>query len=367
MGEALRLARKGMWRTSPNPAVGAVCVRDGRIVGAGYHPRAGEPHAEVFALAAAGDQARDGTLYVTLEPCSHYGRTPPCADRIIESGVKRVVVAMEDPNPRVAGKGIARLRAAGIRVDVGLRAEEARALNEWFLVNMLLGRAYVHVKTAVSADGKVACHTGASQWITGPEARAEVHRMRARHDAVLTGIGTVMADDPRLTVRLPRPEPDVPDRQPIRIIVDSRARIPMQARCLQGAGSDAEVIVAVGPQAPPRKVELLRQHGVRVWSGDSEDGRVDLAALLRDLLPLGIATILVESGPTLAGSLFAADLVDRLTVFIAPLVLGGTGAPSPVGGPGAAHPDEGRRLTRVETRRVGEDLLWTGAIQRWES
>lgn len=370
MAEALRLAEKGLGRTSPNPVVGAVVVRDERIVGRGYHAKAGEAHAEVMALREAGPEAQGATLYVTLEPCSHYGRTPPCADLCIEAGIKRVVAAMEDPNPLVAGQGLERLRAAGVATEVGLMHDEAAALNEVFLTYITQKRPFIHFKTAISLDGKVACHTGASQWITGPAARTEVHRLRSLHDAILVPIGTVLADDPRLTVRLDPATPlegPVGHGQPIRIIVDSKGRLPLSARCLEGAGETAEVIVAMTDSVPISRIEALRDRGVRVWTGKSASGRVDVEALLRDLAALEITSIFVESGPTFAGSLFDQRLVDRVTVFIAPLILGGAGAPSPVGGIGAPHPDAGLKLERVETRQFGPDFMISGVVRRSET
>lgn len=366
MDEALRLASHGLGQTSPNPAVGAVCVRDGKIVGSGFHAKAGGPHAEVLALETAGEKANGATLYVTLEPCSHYGRTPPCANLCIQAGLSRVVVAMIDPNPQVAGTGIQRMREAGIQVEVGLRNEEAARLNEAFVVYMKKNRPFIHFKTAISADGKVACHTGKSQWITGEEARRKVHRMRARHDAILVGSGTVRTDDPRLTVRLPDTEKlsSAPIVQPTRIIVDSHGEIPLQARCLDGAGSTTEVIVAVTEAAPPRKIEALRERGARVWIGTGADGRVDLAGLLHDLAALQITSILLEAGPTLAGAFFDHGFVDRVTVFMAPLIIGGSGAPSPVAGHGVEEPDRGFRLTNVSHGFFGEDFMWTGTVQR---
>lgn len=365
MDEALRLASLGLGRTSPNPAVGAVCVRDGQIVGSGYHAKAGGPHAEVLALQEAGEAARGATLYVTLEPCSHFGRTPPCADLCIQAGLSRIVVAMIDPNPLVSGAGIERLRAAGIQVEVGLRQEEAARLNEAFVIYMKERRPFVHFKTAMSSDGKVACRTGKSQWITSEASRREVHRLRARHDAIMVGIGTVLADDPRLTARLS----DVTDApgdviQPTRIIVDSRASIPLRARCLEGAGEHADVIVAVTEAAPPRKIEALRERGVRVWVGSGPDGRVDLVGLLHDLAELQITSILLEGGPTLAGALFDHGLIDRVTVFMAPLILGGSAAPSPVAGQGVDEPHLGYRLKDVSHQFFGEDFMWTGIVQR---
>lgn len=367
MQEALRLAALATGHTSPNPLVGAVVVKDGRVVGSGYHAKAGEPHAEVVALDAAGDEAEGATLYVTLEPCSHYGRTPPCANLIIGRGLARVVAAMQDPNPLVAGQGLSRIAEAGIQTEVGLLEDEAAALNEVFITYITQKRPFVHVKNAISLDGKIACYTGASQWITGPVARREVHRLRSLHDGIMVGIGTVMADDPRLTVRLDPDDPlagPVGDKQPTRIIVDSHGRIPLTARCLDGAGEHAHVIVAMTEEAPPKKVEALRDRGVRVWTAPAVEGRVNLQALLTDLAGLEITSLFVESGPTLAGALFDAGLVDRVTTFIAPLVLGGATAPSSVGGVGAPHPDAGWHLDRVQSERYGQDLMITGIVRK---
>lgn len=367
MEEALRLARRGLGTASPNPMVGAVVVKDGRIVGSGFHARPGAPHAEVVALEAAGDEAAGATMYVTLEPCSHYGRTPPCADLIIRKGLGRVVAAMEDPNPLVAGRGMERLRDAGIETAVGLLGDEAAELNEAFITYITKGRPFIHLKHAISLDGKIACHTGASQWITGPLARQEVHRLRSLHDAIMVGIGTVLADDPRLTVRLdPENPPEGPytELDPIRIVVDSRGRLPLTAKVLHGAGEETEVIVATTEAAPRSFVQALRDRGVRVWQGEAVNGRVDLKALLHDLAEFEIGSVFVESGPTLAGALFDADLVDRVTTFIAPMIIGGVDAPSSIGGVGATHPDVAWRLTRVRTEQFGPDFMITGSVQR---
>lgn len=360
MSAALQLAKQGLGGTSPNPIVGAVCVNHGRIVGRGYHKQAGGPHAEVFALDEAGPLAAGSTLYVTLEPCSHYGRTPPCANRCIEAGVQRVVVAMADPNPRVAGHGLQRLREAGIQVEVGLMEAEARRANEVYLTYIENGRPFIHFKTAMSLDGKIACASGKSQWITGPESRAEVHRLRSQHDAILVGIGTALADDPLLTARLPSGA--LAERQPIRIIVDSHARLPLSARCLQvDAG---ELIVATTDTAPARKVEALRERGVRVWSHAGIAGRVDLPTFFEHLAQLEVTSVLVEGGPQVAGTLFDTGLVDRMTAFVAPIVLGGTDAPSPVAGVGANDPTEGWHLIHTEQRAFGPDLMLTGTVGR---
>ncbi|HEX6972190.1 MAG TPA: bifunctional diaminohydroxyphosphoribosylaminopyrimidine deaminase/5-amino-6-(5-phosphoribosylamino)uracil reductase RibD [Limnochordia bacterium] len=356
MRRALALAAKARGFTSPNPMVGAVVVQGDRVVGEGYHAAAGEPHAEVVALAAAGDAARGATLYVTLEPCAHYGRTPPCTKAVIEAGIRRVVASIEDPNPKVKGRGFAELQKAGISVEVGLLAAEARRLNEAFFTFMERRRPFVLYKAAMSLDGKVAAYTGASRWITSPPAREAVHRLRAEFDAVMVGIGTVLADDPKLTARPPGSDRV---RQPVRIVVDSRARIPLSARMLASTAS-ARAIVATTTAAPPAKVARLRQAGVDIWEGEPDAaGRVALAPFLGALAEQGITSILLEGGPRLAGAMLRAGLIDKVLFCIAPLFLGGDG-PGPIGGEGYPHPDAALRLSRWETEAIGPDLFVWG-------
>jgi diaminohydroxyphosphoribosylaminopyrimidine deaminase/5-amino-6-(5-phosphoribosylamino)uracil reductase len=312
MARALELAALGMDTTTPNPRVGCVLVREGVVVGEGWHRRAGEPHAEVHALEAAGAAARGATAYVSLEPCSHHGRTPPCADALVRAGVARVVAAMADPNPRVAGAGLERLRAAGIAVQCGLLEAQAHELNVGFVSRMSRGRPWLRVKIAASLDGKTALPNGASQWITGPEARRDGHRWRARSCAVLTGIGTLRDDDPRLTVR------DVPaERQPLRVVVDSRLRIPLDARILEGGG----VVVATALRDEARAAALVSA-GAAVWVLPDAGGKVDLAALMRRLAEAGVNEVLAEAGINLHSALFAAGLVDELVLYYAPRLLG---------------------------------------------
>jgi diaminohydroxyphosphoribosylaminopyrimidine deaminase/5-amino-6-(5-phosphoribosylamino)uracil reductase len=312
MARALELAALGMDTTTPNPRVGCVLVREGVVVGEGWHRRAGEPHAEVHALEAAGAAAPGATAYVSLEPCSHHGRTPPCAEALVRAGVARVVAAMADPNPRVAGTGLERLRAAGIAVQCGLFETEARELNVGFVSRMTRGRPWLRVKIAASLDGKTALPNGASQWITGPEARRDGHRWRARSCAILTGIGTLRDDDPRLTVR------DVPaERQPLRVVVDSRLRIPLDARILEGGG----VVVATALRDDARTAALVSA-GAAVWVLPDAGGKVDLAALMRRLAHEGVNEVLAEAGINLHSALFAAGLVDELVLYYAPRLLG---------------------------------------------
>ncbi|MBL8535546.1 MAG: bifunctional diaminohydroxyphosphoribosylaminopyrimidine deaminase/5-amino-6-(5-phosphoribosylamino)uracil reductase RibD [Betaproteobacteria bacterium] len=312
MARALELAALGMNTTSPNPRVGCVLVRDGATVGEGWHARAGEPHAEVHALAAAGDRAAGATAYVSLEPCSHHGRTPPCADALIRAGVRRVVAAMEDPNPRVRGQGLARLREAGMETDCGLLEDEARELNIGFVARMTRGRPWLRVKIAASLDGKTALPNGASQWITGPEARRDGHAWRARSCVVMTGIGTLRDDDPRLTVR------DVPvQRQPVRLVVDSRLRIPLDAKILDGGS----LIVATATD-DAEKVAQLAERNAEVWVLPDSTGKVDLPSLMQRLGERQVNEVLGEAGINLHSALWAAGVVDELVLYQAPRLLG---------------------------------------------
>ena len=309
---ALALAARGLYTTTPNPRVGCVLVRDEQVVGEGWHVRAGEPHAEVIALQAAGSAARGATAYVSLEPCSHHGRTPPCADALIAAGVRRVVAAMQDPNPKVGGEGLARLRAAGIAVECGLLGEEARELNIGFVSRIERGRPWLRLKVAATLDGKTALLNGTSQWITGPEARGDGHAWRARACAVATGIGTVKEDDPQLTVR----EVET-SRQPLRIVIDSRLEIDPGAKVLVGA--NALVVAAVDDAG---KRETLEARGIEVLLLPNPMGKVDLAALLQELGRRELNEVHVEAGFKLNGSLLGEGLVDELLLYLAPSLVG---------------------------------------------
>lgn len=314
MARALRLAERGLYTTSPNPRVGCVIVREGRVVGEGWHERAGGPHAEIRALAQAGEAASGATLYVTLEPCAHHGRTPPCADALVAARPARVVVAMEDPNPAVAGRGIARLRAAGIDVEVGLLEDAAKSLNIGFVTRMRKGRPWVRLKCAASLDGRTALANGQSRWITGVEARRDVQHWRARACAVLTGAGTVLADDPRLTVR------DIDaSRQPLRVVVDSHLSTPPSACILQGGGT-----VIFTACEDEDAAAALRQAGAEVVRLPSRGDHVDLEECLHWLAARGVNELMVEAGATLNGALLAAGLVDELVLYFAPTFLGHT-------------------------------------------
>ncbi|MFA7240988.1 MAG: bifunctional diaminohydroxyphosphoribosylaminopyrimidine deaminase/5-amino-6-(5-phosphoribosylamino)uracil reductase RibD [Sulfuricellaceae bacterium] len=312
MARALQLAENGLYTTSPNPRVGCVIVRDGEIVGTGWHERAGEPHAEIHALREAGAAAHGATVYVTLEPCSHYGRTPPCAQALIEAGVARVVVAMKDPNPLVAGEGLEMLRQAGIQTEHGLLETQAHELNVGFVYRMTCGRPWVRLKIAASLDGKTALNNGVSQWITNEPARRDVHRLRARSCAVLTGIGTVLADDPRLDVRAVETT-----RQPLRIVVDSRLRTPPTAKML---GSGATLIVTGNDDS--ETLDKLRKAGAALLVLPLQNGCIDLEQMLVELAKREINEITVEAGPILSGALLQAGLVDELVIYQAPLLLG---------------------------------------------
>jgi len=346
MARALAVAEQGLCTTTPNPRVGCLLVREGRVVGEGWHQRAGEPHAEANALNQAGAAARGATAYVTLEPCSHYGRTPPCADALIAAGVRRVVAAMADPNPQVAGRGLARLRAAGIDVEVGTLADEAMELNVGFIARMRRGRPWVRVKVAASLDGKTALTNGKSQWITGAEARRDAHAWRARSCAILTGIGTVLADDPALTVR------DVPcQRQPLRVVVDSRLAIGTTAKVLAGGGT---LVFAAGAGADVAKLAALRQAGVDVILLPNRVGQVDLDAMLRELALRGVNELLVEGGSRLNGALLAGHLVDELLIYQAPMLIGDR-ARGMFDLPELVELGGARRLNVIERRLLGPD------------
>ncbi len=351
MSRALELARLGLGLTSPNPIVGAVVVSDGTLVGQGYHRRAGEAHAEVLALAEAGARARGATLYVTLEPCNHHGRTPPCVEAVLAHGVGRVVVAVTDPNARVRGGGIAALSAAGVDVSTGCLAAEARADNREFLFAMERGRPHVTLKWAMTLDGKIAAFDRRARWITGEPARAEAHRFRSRSDAVVVGIGTAFADDPALDVRLSAPWP----REPLRVVVDSKARLPVSARVIE-AGLPSRCLVAVADQAPPDRVARLVERGVTVLACKSDEGRVDLRDLITRLFAMDTLAILVEGGGALHGAFVAAGLVDRVAVFVAPKLIGGASAPTAVGGPGR-HLEDSLELVSPTMRQLGNDWL----------
>ena len=318
MAQALRLAERGLYSTSPNPRVGCVIVRDGVVVGEGWHQRAGEAHAEVNALQQADTAARGATAYVTLEPCSHHGRTPPCTEALLAAGIRRVVAAMADPNPLVAGRGLAQLQAAGVAVDVGLMADEAHELNIGFVSRMTRKRPWVRLKAAASLDGKTALQNGESQWITGPQARQDGHCWRARACAILSGIGTVRKDDPQLNVR----GVDT-SRQPLKVIVDSRLELSPAARLLE-VGNVLLVSAGQAVAEVAERAAALRERGAEILDLPDGKGRVDLHALLHELAQRGLNEVHVEAGSRLNGALLAAGLVDEVLLYLAPCLLGDT-------------------------------------------
>lgn len=355
MQQALTIAQYAIGRTSPNPLVGAVIVKDGHIVGQGWHRQAGTPHAEIHALAQAGELAKGATIYVTLEPCSHHGRTGPCADALIAAGIKKVVAAMTDPNPEVAGKGLARLRAAGIEVVEGILAAEAAKLNEVFIKWITTKMPFGVLKTAMSLDGKIAASTGHSKWITGPAAREYVHRLRDIYDGILVGIGTVLTDNPRLTTRLP-----AGGQNPVRIVIDTMARTPLTANVV--TDKQAPTIIAVSQAAPPERVAALQSQGVEVLMLERSPLGVNLRQLFTILGERRITSVFVEGGAAINASLLTANLIDKVYCFIAPKIIGGKAAPGPVGGTGAETIDQAILLEDIATQTIGTDVLLNGYI-----
>lgn len=391
MARAIELAGKGRGWTNPNPLVGAVIVKEGRIIGEGYHARYGELHAERNAIRSLRESARGATLYVTLEPCCHYGKTPPCTEAILEQGIRRVVIGSRDPNPLVAGKGAAMLREAGVEVSEDFMRAECDALNPVFFHYITTGRPYVVMKYAMTADGKIATKRGDSKWITGEEARKRVHRMRSEYMAVLAGIGTVLADDPMLNVRLNEVSPgrneaealpeserireegartktgaSAPFRQPIRVICDSRLRLPLDSRICRTAGQ-YETLVACG--LSPRelgaceKARRLMDLGIQVLPVPDGQGQVDLFWLMELLGKRGIDSLLIEGGGTLNDSALRAGIVKEIKAFVAPKLFGGREALSPVAGIGADRIDEAVKLRLTRMERIGEDLLLEYAVE----
>lgn len=359
MAHALQLAERGLYTTDPNPRVGCVLVRDGEVVGEGWHERAGEAHAEVHALAQAGEKARGATAYVTLEPCCHHGRTPPCSEALIAAGVSRVVAAMEDPNPRVAGEGLAQLAAAGIATESGVMADVAAALNPGFVMRMRQGRPWVRCKLAMSLDGRTAMASGESKWITGPQARQDVHRLRARSSAMLTGIGTVLADDPSLTARPVDTPPAGGWRQPLRVVLDPHLSTPTGARLLTLPGRS--VVATCSDEKGVR--EALVRAGAEVWVLPGTGDAVDLQALLERLGEEQINEVLLETGATLSGAMLRAGLVDELIIYVAAHLMG-DGARGLFHLPGLESMDQRIELNIRDIRAVGADWRITANVQR---
>jgi diaminohydroxyphosphoribosylaminopyrimidine deaminase/5-amino-6-(5-phosphoribosylamino)uracil reductase len=355
MGVALERGASGT--PSPNPHVGAAVVKGGQLVGAGHHERAGEDHAEVIALREAGARARGATLYVTLEPCNHVGRTPPCTDGILAAKIARVVIGCRDPNPHVAGGGVEKLTEAGLQVDVGCREAEARRLIAPWTKFVTTGMPYVTLKLGLSLDGRIASRTGASKWVTGPEARARVHLLRAQHDAVVIGIGTALADDPRLTVR------DAPGQSPLRVVFDTKLRLPLAGRLVQSA-REVPTWVVCTLDAPSSAEEQLIERGVEVLRAPSSaEGRIDPVAALRLLASRGIVAAMIEGGAELAGSVLAGAVVDELHAFIAPILLGPRGRPGAVDWAGPATPAEAPGIVDPQWEVCGVDAHVWGSLR----
>lgn len=356
MTRALALARRAAGFTSPNPMVGAVIVKNGKIIGEGYHRAAGQPHAEIEALRMAGEDARGATMYVTLEPCNHHGKTPPCTEAIIEAGIAAVHYAIPDPNPHVSGGGHQRLANAGITVSVGLGAPEARTQNRFFLHAVTSGKPYVIAKFAMSLDGKIATRTGDSQWISGAAAREAGHRLRQLCDVIVVGANTVIADDPRLTVRLP----DVTPAHPLRVVLDSRGRVPLSAK-LFSPNLPGKTIVATTKQMPADHRRQLNALPIEtIILPQNRAGHVSPAALLDELGQRGYNSLQIEGGGTVLGAFFDAGLVDEVWAFIAPLVIGGSEAPTAVGGLGVARLSAALKLHHTTVTRMGDDFLLRG-------
>lgn len=344
---AIDMAANTKGQTNPNPVVGAIVVKDNQIVGMGAHLRAGEAHAEVHAITMAGEKAKNATVYVTLEPCSHFGRTPPCADLLIKSGVNRVVIGSTDPNPKVAGKGIEKLRYAGIEVLIGVLKEEANALNEVFFHYISTGLPYVTLKSATSLDGKIATVTGESKWITSESARLDVHKYRHQHDGILVGVNTILKDDPQLTTRLP-----LGGKNPIRIILDTSLRTPLHAKII--TDQCAETWIIVGKNAPEDKIEVLKSNKVKIIMLQSDT--LDIPVVLKVLAENGITSLFVEGGSQINWSFIKAKTINQVITYIAPKIIGGRGAPTSIGGQGFEKMNEVLQLEIKSVEKIGDDL-----------
>ena len=359
MARALRLARQGIYTTAPNPRVGCVLVNSNRIIGEGWHARAGGPHAEIVALQQAGAAAQDATAYVTLEPCCHQGRTAPCTDALLAAGVKRVVAAMQDPNPVVAGKGLAKLEAAGLAVSCGLMQDQAEALNRGFIQRMRVGKPWVLSKLAMSIDGRTAMASGESQWITSAASRRQVHMLRASCSAIICGIGTVLADDPALTVRLEEGMPEGGWLQPLRVILDSRLQTPVKAKILQ---ADARCLIFYAHKDADRQQQLERA-GAELIFMPAEDGRVDLASVLDHLGTMQINDVLLETGAALNGAMLQAGLINELRIYMAPHLMGSEGK-GLFDLPGLTRMQQRHGLKIEDVRAVGSDWCISASIQQ---
>ncbi|MFL0247191.1 bifunctional diaminohydroxyphosphoribosylaminopyrimidine deaminase/5-amino-6-(5-phosphoribosylamino)uracil reductase RibD [Candidatus Clostridium stratigraminis] len=358
MKRALELAEKGIGYTNPNPLVGAVIVKDGQIIGEGYHALYGSSHAEVNAFKNAKYDVKGATLYVTLEPCSHYGNTPPCANTIVEKGIKKVIIGLKDPNPLVAGKGIKILKENGIDVVTGVLEEEGRKLNEIFLKYITTKLPFCIMKAAMTLDGKIAAYTGDSKWVTGESSRRYVHKLRHRAAGIMVGIGTVLADDPMLNTRLE----DEEGSDPIRIIVDTYARIPLEAKVLN-LNSKAKTIIAVTEKADKEKLEAIKEKGAETIITPIKKNRVDLGYLMKVLGERKIDSILLEGGSNLNYTALEEGIVDKVNIFIAPKILGGEGAKTPVGGEGIALMKDAIELKDIDIHQFGKDIMIEGYVK----
>lgn len=354
MQRALNLADQARGRTSPNPVVGAVIVKDETIIGEGYHQRAGLPHAEVHALEAAGDQARGSTIYVTMEPCSHQGRTPPCARALVDAGIRRAVVATVDPNPQVSGQGLEILRQAGIEVQVGVMEGEARRQNEFFLKYIVSKLPFVTLKSAMTMDGKIATASGDSRWVSGEKSRRFVHRLRDIHDGILVGIGTVLTDDPLLNTRLEKED----RRNPVRVIVDGGLDLPLDSQIIRTCRQQ-RTLVFCSREADRARAERLLEAGVEVLEAAGRPEKLSIADILIRLGQMGICSLLVEGGAEVNAAFIEAGLIDKIHVFIAPKIVGGRRAPTPVAGEGRQLMEQAWHLENLEVSQFGEDVLLT--------
>lgn len=353
MRQAIELAKRGEGWTAPNPLVGAVILNKGEVVGAGFHQKAGTPHAEIHALAAAKERAKGGTIYVNLEPCCHYGKTPPCTDALIKAGIKRVVMAMTDPNPKVAGGGIKKLREAGIEVVTGVLEREAQRLNEVFLKQITEKRPFIALKAAVTLDGKIATKVGSSKWITGEDARESAHKLRHRYDSIMVGIGTVLADDPLLNTRIKGL------KNPIKVVIDSNLKTPLDAQVLNLKNAPVIIFTAKSLEENSKARNLLEK-GVEIIACPGVEGKVDLALVLKVLYDKKITSILVEGGAKINGTFFEQKLIDKIYLFMAPKLVGSHLAPGMMGGLGIGEMQDAVKIEDLTVEKIGQDFLFTG-------
>lgn len=361
MRRALELAEKGRGRTSPNPMVGAVLVKNGRVVGEGCHRKAGMPHAEIEALRRAGKNARGADLYVNLEPCCHFGKTPPCTEAILSAGVRKVIVGMRDPNRLVSGKGFRQLKKNGVQVVTGPLRKECERLNEVFIKFIQTGNPFVVLKTAISLDGKIATSSGESQWITGVKAREKVHQVRNEMDAIVAGARTIVKDDPFLTTRLGKKSAVV--KHPVRVILDNEFLVPLKSNVFKNADTQ-RVLYATGKNLPASRRKQLMRRGIEILILKENKGKVDLQHLMRTLGDQDISSVLIEGGGEVNASALSAGIVDKVMVFIAPILIGGKGAPGPLGGKGVRHLKDAFKIKNMTVNQIGNDFLLEGYVQQ---